>query len=572
MRQKVRRFFSETGKAVDMAVRIAVGGEFFDKIRESGAYYVDKTELLYELFNNTENTVTLFTRPRRFGKTLTMTMMECFFDINRDSREAFKGLAVTAHEEFCRSWMNQYPVLFLTLKDVEGLSFSAAFDMLKNILSRKCSEHVSLADCKDITERDKRTFIRLLNEEPTPSDVKSSLDTLMRMMQAAYGKPVVLLIDEYDVPLAKANENGYSREMLDVIRGMLSTALKTNSHLKFAVLTGCLRISKESIFTGVNNFACYSVLDNRFSRYFGFTHEEVDRLLVEVDLADKTEVFKDWYDGYVIGNTPMYCPWDVASHASALVYDRCSQPLNYWKNTSGNGILRDFIFRTDLNVSGKFEILMNGGTIRQTISDGLTYDTLYDTEDNIWSILLMTGYLTKADPRQTGNTVDLRIPNAEIASIFEDSVVALFKASLDKGRQTELMKALWNGDVDGIRKAISDFLWDTISYHNYHENFYQAFIAGIFTGVGYGVQTDHEQGLGRSDIVLTDRRNRRAILIETKKSDSEDCMEKDCEEANAPILKQKYADSLKGYTTVLCYGIAFFRKSALVRKLEWNSH
>ena len=247
--------------------------------------------------------------------------------------------------------------------------------------------------------------------------------------------------------------------------------------------------------------------------------------------------------------------------------DMNSEPENYWKNTSSNEILRDFIFRTDLHVSDKFEALMNGGTINQTISEELTYGALYESEDNLWSVLLMTGYLTKADPGETGKTLALRIPNAEIASIFEDSVVALFRASLDKNRQAELMKALWNGDEDGATRAFSDFLWDTISYHNYHENFYQAFVAGIFAGAGYGVKTDHEQGLGRSDIVLTDRRARRAIIIETKKSGSEEQMEKDCRDANAQIMRRRYQKDLKGYETVLCYGVSFYQKSALVRRM-----
>ena len=550
-----------------LAARIAVGGEFFEKIRESGSYYVDKTEILYDLVNSTENEVTLFTRPRRFGKTLTLTMMESFFDISRDSKKYFDGLAVSKHEDFCREWMNQYPVLFLTLKDVEGRSFDLAYKKLKAVIADLCKRIASKIDNNIIDQDDYRIFGKIKAKETDEEEIQNSLLTLTRIMSMSYGKPVILLIDEYDVPVAKAYENGYYREMMDVIRGLLSTALKTNSFLKFAVVTGCLRITKESIFTGVNNFASYSVLNRDFSEYFGFTRKEVDCLLQTAGIADKAAEFREWYDGYIFGSSALYCPWDVVSYAAALMRGADSQPENYWKNTSGNGLLRDFIFRTDMNVSDKFETLMNGGTITQTISEELTYDSVYNSEDNIWSVLLMTGYLTKARPEETGRTLELRIPNMEIASIFEDSVVALFRASLDKGRQVELMKSLWNGDEEGATQAFSDFLWDTISYHNYHENFYQAFIAGIFTGVGYGVKTDHEQGLGRSDIILADRKNRRAIIIETKRSDNEEQMEKDCLETNAQIMKRKYDKDLKGYRTVLCYGVSFFRKSALVRKL-----
>ena len=555
-----------------MAMSLFVGGENFDELRKRDCYYVDKTEMLYELVNNTDNIVTLFTRPRRFGKTLTMRMIESFFDIRRDSRAVFDGLAVMKHEEFCAEWMNQYPVLFITLKDAEGLNFQGAYGMLKAIIADTCKKHAYLAEANAVDKDDLAAFLRLKAQDGSEQEIRNSLLILCRMMAAHFGKPVILLIDEYDVPLAKSNEEKeagerYYGQMLDVIRGIMSTALKSNDYLEFAVVTGCLRIAKESIFTGVNNFASYSVLDEKFSRYFGFTQPEVDEMLKAADLEERRDTFREWYDGYVFGNEFVYCPWDVVNYTSELLYKKTARPKNYWANTSGNGIIRDFAARDDFDVADKFETLMNGGAIVQTVSDELTYDSLHDTEDNLWSVLLMTGYLTKADPEEEGNTVSLRIPNAEIAAVFESAVVRLFQEKLDRSRQKELMDAFWSGDADTATRLVSDFLFDTISFHDYHEDYYHAFITGIFVGLGYGVRSNREQGLGRTDITLTDKKNRRALVIEAKRSDSEGQMEKDCDDALDQIAEKRYADGLEGYRQIECYGISFFRKSALVKKL-----
>lgn len=347
---------------------------------------------------------------------------------------------------------------------------------------------------------------------------------------------------------------------------MLSTALKGNDALKFGVVTGCLRIAKESIFTGLNNFASFSVLDEKFSRYFGFTETEIDLLLEKAELTDKKDLLKRWYDGYIFGTSALYCPWDAVNYVSALLSNRNAQPKNYWKNTSGNGIIRDFVSRSEFDVSDKFETLMNGGTITQTISDSLTYDSLHDTEDNLWSVLLMTGYLTKADPNEQGETVALRIPNEEVASIFQDTVVRLFRDTLDKSRQRELMNAFWSGDANQASELLSDFLWETISFHDYHENYYHAFLTGVFVGMGYAVRSNQEHGLGRSDITVLDKKNRRAMIIEAKRSTSEAQMERDCDAALTQIEERKYAEGLYGYRTILRYGVAFYKKSAMVKK------
>ena len=555
-----------------MAFTVSVGEADFAALRKENAYYVDKTELMYELVHDTNNKVTLFTRPRRFGKTLMMSMMENFFNIRKDSKAIFAGLNIFQHEFFCKEWMNQYPVLFVSFKDVEAENFEGAYKMLKTKLADVCKDIAFVFNDVSVDKDDEQIFLSLKAKTADEDDIKNSLKTIMRMLNAVYGKPVILLIDEYDVPLAKASEkdtaeNKYYSKMLDVIKGIMSTALKDNEFLQFAVITGCLRIAKESIFTGTNNFASYSVLDDDFSEYFGFSREEVDAILEAADRDDKAEIIKEWYDGYIFGNSYVYCPWDVINYLSALKKRKNARPKNYWKNTSHNGILLTFVKRTDFKVKGKFEMLMNSGTIVQTITDELTYDTLHSSEDNLWSVLLMTGYITKADADEEGETVSLKIPNREIASIFEDTVVKLFKETIDTNKQRNMMEAFWNQDTEEAGRIVSELLWKTISYNDYHEDYYHAFLAGAFVGIGYEVESNKEKGLGRPDILLKDEDNRRAIIIEAKKSGKESDMDKDCDEAIDQIITEKYAEGLYGYEQILCYGVSFFQKQAKVKLL-----
>ncbi|HAG68645.1 MAG TPA: hypothetical protein DCL38_01570 [Lachnospiraceae bacterium] len=556
-----------------MDFKVGVGKSDFDELIKSGDYYVDKTELLYELVNDTDNKVTLFTRPRRFGKTLMMSMMENFFSIRKNSKSIFEGLAIRSHEDFCKEWMNQYPVLFMSFKDVEAEDFNGAYKMLISRLADVCKGLTDINKNELVNPADRDIFERLMYKKAEEDEIKNSIKMLMRMLSTVYGKKVILLIDEYDVPLAKASEkdttkNGYYSGMLDVIKGIMSTALKNNEFLQFAVITGCLRIAKESIFTGINNFASYSVLDERFSRSFGFLEDEVETMLAAADRREAAAEIRKWYDGYVFGNSYLYCPWDVINHISALRYRRTARPKNYWKNTSHNGILLTFVKRTDFKVRGKFEILMNSGTIRQTITDELTYDTMHSSEDNLWSVLLMTGYITKADAGEEGETVSLKIPNREIASIFEDTVVKLFKETIDTNMQKKMMEAFWNQDTEEAGRIVSELLWKTISYNDYHEDYYHAFLAGIFVGRGYEVESNKEKGLGRPDILLKDEDNRRAIIIEAKKSDKETDLDKDCDEAIDQIIAEKYGEGLYGYEQILCYGVAFFQKQAKVKLLK----
>ncbi len=552
---------------------LAVGEEFFDNLRRSGCYYVDKTELIYDIAAPGGPRVTLFTRPRRFGKTLTMSMLQSFFDITKDSRDVFEGLAVTRHEAFCREWMNQYPVLFLSLKDVAGLDFENAYAMLKARIADLCKKHFYLADSEKVNAPDKRIFLSLCEGQASKSQVKDSLLLLTRMMYAHYGRPVILLMDEYDVPLAKAYDAlkdapEYYTQMLDVMRAMMSSAFKTNEYLKSAVITGCLRIAKESIFTGVNNFKSYSILDSRFSSSFGFTRDEAEALLKAAGFADKMDLITDWYDGYVFGNCEIFCPWDVVNFVWDLMKEPDKQPDNYWKHTSGNDILYSFARNTEFEISEKLETLMNGGIIFQTVSDELVYNRLSEKEEHLWSVLFMTGYLTKAQKLEHGRTVHLKIPNAEIAEIFEETVVECFRDTADRGLQKQLLDALWNRQEQEASRIISELLWDTISYHNYHENYYHAFLTGLFAGQPYAVKSDQENGLGRTDIVIKDRKNRRAVIIEAKKADSEAAMEKECMRAKKQIAEKQYARGLSGFKSIICYGIAFYQKTAMVRLLE----
>ena len=552
---------------------IVVGTDIFDEFIKEDGYYVDKTELIYELAAKTRNKVTLFTRPRRFGKTLTMSMMESFFDICRNSADVFAGRKIVVdHPEFCKEWMNQYPVLFFSYKDVEGLTFDAAYDMLKERISSLCIKYSYLmgkdaAEKVDATDRD--TFTKLKNKAASLAEVKSSLQTIMRMMKAVHNKPVILLIDEYDVPLDKArgtNHKEFYKQMLDVIRGMMSISMKTNEYLKFAVVAGCLRISKESIFTGVNNFACYSVTSRKFSQYFGFTQDEVVGMTEEFGVADKLELIKEWYDGYIFGNTEVFCPWDVASYLSAVLDDEEEEPRNYWADTSSNAILNDFVNHSRIDASEKFEVLLNGGTITEHISEEMTYDHIADSEKNLWSVLLMTGYVSKADKAVGKGKVKLRIPNAEIADLFKDAVVARFERTLDASSVDAFITAMWNRDEQTASEMLTKILWNSISYFDYGEDYYHGLLNGIFTSRGYAPDSNDEAGLGRLDLRVKDRGKRALLLLEFKRSEKEENLDSDCDEAIRQVFKKGYDKVMPdGYEQQLICGIAFYAKVAKVK-------
>ena len=551
------------------AYSLPVGIDSFEKIRSGGYYYVDKTGFIRELMQKIFD-VSLITRPRRFGKTLLMSMLAEFFDIRKDSKKLFEGLEASKDKALCSVWQNQWPVLFLTLKSVEGLKFDSAYGMLEAVVSELCVEHYYLAESQAVNPVHREIFLRLAKKEASEEEVKNSLYTLLAMMHVYYGKQVILLVDEYDVPLAKASENGYYEQMLDVIRSMLGQVLKGNLSLKFSVVTGCLRIAKESIFTGTNNFVPDTISGRRYEQYFGFTEKEVQDLLESTGFSEYQEEIRLWYDGYLFGREKIYCPWDVLNYINSLQDDPNARPENFWKNTSHNGIIRSFIDRTDLAVNEKFETLLAGGTILERIEEDLTYDVLHSSEENLWSILYLTGYLTQADASEktaeTGLTA-LKIPNREIRSIFTDTVAKWFQDTVAGMDRRSLFGAFWNGDAEKITEQLNDLLFQTISYYDYRESYYHAFLSGIFVGAGYGVESNREYGTGRPDIVVADKKGRKAIIIEVKHSQKNSEMEADCMTAMRQIQERSYADGLLsgGYRSVWCYGAAFCGKNCMVR-------
>ncbi len=550
---------------------IPVGVSDFEEIRRNGYYYVDKSGLIGELLGTTGTKVTLITRPRRFGKTLGMSMLESFFDIQKDNKALFEELEIAKRHELCMEWMNQWPTVFVSFRQVDGLNFNSAYDMLTLVISELYKKHLYLLDSDKVDSFDKEIVKQLIQGTASAKDTKGSLMLLTRLMYQQYGKPVILLIDEYDVPVAKANSNGYYEEMLDVMKGLMQ-ALKDNQALCFAVITGCLKIAKESIFTGTNNFISDTITDSRLNEYFGFVQSEVDQILKDADVLDKAESIREWYDGYHFGDFDVYCPWDVMNYLLELQRNPKAKPVSYWKNTSDNAVIRSFIDYAGSNITGKLETLLAGGTIVQRVDENLTYDYLHSSEENLWSMLYLTGYLTKAreedyNGKLADGTVALMIPNAEIKEIFETTVVKWFDDSTKKCDRSTLFHAVWNGDSGNLTKEMNVLLRRTISYHDYKEDFYHAFLAGIFTGAGYMVDSNKEHGEGRSDVVVYDPINGRVAIFEAKYTKSLDKLESACDAALQQIDDRMYAEEYEDdYDQILCYGISFFKKRCMVKK------
>ena len=548
-------------------LNIPVGISDFEKIRDRKYYYVDKTKLISDLLEEEAAEVTLITRPRRFGKTMAMSMLSHFFDIRKDSKAMFQGLKIAENTDLCDEWMNQWPVLFLSFRRVDGLNFQSAYGMLQATITDVCENHLYLMDSPQVSAYPKEVMDRLLRGTASEKETKGSLLMLTKMMEAHYGKPVILLIDEYDVPIAKASANGYYDEMLDVMKGVLQ-ALKDNDALRFAVITGCLRIAKESIFTGTNNFVSDTISSSHLNEYFGFTQGEVDQILSDADQTDHAEDVKAWYDGYHFGELDVYCPWDVMNYLRDLRKNPKTKPASYWRNTSDNAIIRSFIDYAGENIHEKMETLLAGGYIIQKIREDLTYDYLHASEENLWSILYSTGYLTQVRGEELPpDTAALMIPNAEIRQIFETTVQEWFDDSARKENRTALFDAVWSGDIETLTEEMNELLRKTISYHDYKEDFYHAFLAGIFAGAGYSVDSNRERGEGRSDVVVRNSSKGRVALFEAKYAKTLDGLEASCEAALRQIKDRQYAkDFADDYDDILCYGIAFYKKRCLVQK------
>ena len=547
---------------------IPVGISNFEKIRNGGFYYIDKTGLIAELVRSSAE-VTLITRPRRFGKTLGMSMLESFFDIRKDSKKLFDGLEISHQKNLCEKWMNQWPVVFLSLKNVDGIHFSDAYQQLVYEISLLYQQHDNLLKSTALSDRDKFLFKQLQERQAGKTDIMRSLQFLTRLLEQHYGKKVILLIDEYDVPIAKANSHGYYNEMMDVIKGLMQ-ALKDNPSLHFAVITGCLKIAKESIFTGTNNFVSDTITNSRLNEYFGFVQHEVDQLLLSADFTDKASAMKEWYDGYHFGTFDVYCPWDVMNYLLELQRNPQASPVSYWKNTSDNAIIRSFIDYAGSSITKKLETLMAAGSIVQRVDENLTYDYLHSSEDNLWSLLYLTGYLTKAQTTIDTNELppgmmELKIPNEEI---FETTVVRWFDESAKTWNRKTLFDAIWSGDCDRITQELTALLRRTISYHDYREDFYHAFLAGIFTGAGYMVDSNKEHGEGRSDVVLYDSINGRVAVFEAKYTKALENLSSACDSALQQMNEKMYAKEYEDdYDQIFCYGISFFKKRCLVKKV-----
>lgn len=556
------------------AVRIPVGISNFREIREKDLYYVDKTGFIFELLNSTEK-VRLITRPRRFGKTLMMSMLENFFNIEKDSTELFSGLEVSKYTQLCDSYLNKYPVIFLSFKEIEGNDFETACRKLKNKIYTVCKSYLFLLDSDKIDQDDKALFAKLKTGMADEVELQDSLVLLSRLLFNYYNKQIIILIDEYDVPLAKAADNSYYKEMLGLMRGILQV-LKDNDYLEFAVLTGCLRVSKESIFTGVNNFTTNSIVSKDFNKYFGFTEDDVKQLLTDFRASAQYPVIKVWYDGYNFGGVDMYCPWDVTRYLADYMKNGKTEATCYWAGSSGNVIICSFINKYSKFIKLDLEKLLRGEVVQKKLSFNLTYGELQDSVENFWSVLLLSGYLTVEKNSdfdkvtEDGGILSVKIPNAEIKQIFIDTIDKWVETATGKlWSAAPLIESIWEKDTDTMSAEITKILKKTISYFDYNESFYHAFLAGILTGAGQFVSTNPETGEGRSDIVLEDPDNDRVFIFELKRTKAESDMEKACLTALNQIREKHYDDEyIDSYDEIIHYGVAFYKKRCLVKMEE----
>ena len=561
---------------MENTLKLPVGIDSFDKIRKNGFYYIDKSGLIEQLVQP-GGEVTLFTRPRRFGKTLNMSMLRSFFETGTDA-SLFDGLYISGNKEICDEYMGKYPVIFLSLKDVDGLKYENAKYRIMELIGREAERYFFLGDSDRLSENEKEQYkavIALQNGKYSMDEnvLTSSLRLLSHLLFQHYGEKTVILIDEYDVPLDKAFQNGYYQEMVSLIRGLFGMALKTNDSLQFAVLTGCLRISKESIFTGLNNFKVLSILDSRFDEQFGFTDQEVQKILDDYELSSHFEETKEWYDGYRFGKADIYCPWDVINYVEQLRYDPAAVPQDFWSNSSGNAMVRRFIDMADVSTKNEIERLIAGESIEKDVTPELTYDELDKSIENLWSVLFTTGYLTHKGRTESGK-YRLVIPNREVRNLFVKKIREWFSDVSRKDGQTleQLCDAFVNKNVEKIEQIFGDYLWNTISIRDTavakekKENFYHGILLGL---LGYKstwlIKSNAESGIGYSDILVEVPTNRTGIVIELKYAEGGD-MDAACEEAMRQIEEKGYIAKLKqdGMRNFIRYGIACFKKDCRV--------
>ena len=561
-----------------MRKKLPIGIDGFEKIRTNDFYYVDKTMFIKELLQNWGE-VNLFTRPRRFGKTLNMSMLKSFFEIGSDPA-LFHGLKITQEKELCEKYMGKFPVIFISLKSVDGLKYDSAVAALRTVIGNEAGRFRFLRESPELDEDDKNSYNQLVNVEikgntkydMTDAILTDSLQTLSLLLYKHYGQKVILLIDEYDVPLDKAFQSGYYDKMVNLIRSLLGNVLKTNDSLYFAILTGCLRIFKESIFTGLNNLNVMTISDPYFCDGFGFTEDEVTELLNDYGLDDFHDTIRDWYDGYQFGDTSVYCPWDVIKYAQILLKDKEAEPENYWANTSGNDLIRCLMKKANQSTRNEVEQLINGGTIIKPIRQELTYREVEDSIDNIWSVLYSTGYLT-CRRRVPGKKMELALPNREVKALFIELVKDWFEETTqaDSARINRFCAAFPAGDINTIQEMLNDYLWDSISVRdtavrrNMKENFYHGMLLGLLRSQdSWLVKSNAETGEGYGDISIQTP-ERVGMVIELKYADDGN-LEAACAEALNQIEEKKYAEGLKrrGMKKMMKYGIAFCEKECMV--------
>ena len=566
------------GRSVSMEMKLSlpIGIEDFKEVRKDGYYYVDKTALIQQVLEK-RSKVTLFTRPRRFGKSLNMSMLKNFFEIGTDAA-LFEGLHISKNTQMCEKYMGKYPVIAVSLKGVDAATYEEAFSALVDIINQIASQVQFLMDSTKLTDFDKTRFQGLFNENMNLKTLGSSLLWLSIFLEKHYNKKVVVLIDEYDVPLAKAHENGYYDKMVLLIRNMFGNVLKTNNSLAFAVLTGCLRIAKESIFTGLNNFKVYSITDEEFDETFGFTGEEVQEMLAYYGLSSCFDKVKEWYDGYRFGNTDVYCPWDVVNYCSDHQNRPNAEMKNYWMNTSGNEVISHFIDSINdphMLTKSELELLVSGETVVKRVDEMITYKELYSNIDNLWSTLFMTGYLTQRGKEMDGR-YHLAIPNREICNIIVERVLALFRKDVSKNAKllNGFCNAMLESDSATVEQLLAEYMDTTISIRDsfvksLRENFYHGLLIGIFGyRDGWKATSNKESGDGFSDILIEVNENdyRMGIVLELKYSKSEKALDKDCQAALQQITDKNYEQALRknGYQNILKYGIAFYHKKCRV--------
>lgn len=563
-----------------MRKKLPIGIDGFEKIRTNDFYYVDKTMLIKELLQNWGE-VNLFTRPRRFGKSLNMSMLQCFFEVGSDP-SYFDGLKIMEEEDLCEEYMGKFPVISISLKGVDGLDYESAVAALQTVIGNEAMRFQFLKESKRLSEEEKEAYARLIEigsgeggmYAMTEAVAASALKTLSQLLEKHYGRKAILLIDEYDVPLDKAFQAGYYDEMTNLIRNLLGNALKTNDSLYFAVLTGCLRISKESIFTGLNNLKVHTISDIRYDEFFGFANADVDEILEFYGLSSHKDVVRDWYDGYRFGSADVYCPWDVINYCDELLADPSAPPKNYWANTSGNDLIRRLLKKADQTTKDEVEELLNGGQVTKRIKQELTYRDIDGSVENVWSVLYATGYLTGTHVEQADVDIfRLWMPNGEIRKLFYELVEDWFRevTRSDTARIDRFCGAFPKGDVATIQDMLSDYLWDSISVRdtavrrNMRENFYHGMLLGLLQSQGsWIVKSNAETGEGYSDISIQTP-DRIGMIIELKYADDGN-LEAACGEALEQIEEKKYSEGLKrrGMKEIIKYGIAFCEKECMV--------